>query len=123
MKTLAIALFALLTATAGCATDAPEPEMPRMPGDEKRDVIIDDRPEIEESFEIGTPDTNLPRVDDGRSMWVEVITIDDSPTTRLHLIDADTGIETIAVIDDDGTVQRVIETRYSPTTIAVDDVQ
>ena len=103
-STIAIALFTLLTATVGCATD-PEPDGPPTKIDRQSDIAVD-RPQIEESFELGSPSDEGPKVGDDRVVWAEVIEVNNSRVTRLHYLDVETRIETIEILDDDGVVQR-----------------
>jgi hypothetical protein len=136
MKTLAIVLFAALCVT-GCATDADpsdggrglrpgykpslDPSLPGEVGGSELRPASTDRPSIDESFEIGTPAERNPRVDDGRVMWADVIETENSRLVELHHFDSETGIDSIEVLDDNGFVQRVIETRVHPMAISVGD--
>ena len=79
----------------------------------------DDRPDIDESFEIGSPPSRDPLVDDGRVMWVEVIESDRYRITQLHHFDSETGADLIEILDEDGVVERTVETRFHATEISV----
>jgi hypothetical protein len=54
-------------------------------------------------------------------MWADEIETENSGVVELHHFDSETGIDTIEVLDDNGLVQRVIETRLHPTPISVGD--
>jgi hypothetical protein len=97
MKNAVIAIC-LAFSFAGCASDADTPE----------------------PAEIGT-DAPGSSIDDGRLMWVEVIESEGVRITQLHHFDSQTGIDSIDILDDDGVIQRSIETRYHATSIPVED--
>lgn len=135
MKTLATVLFAILCFT-GCATDTDyqdgspglrpgykpslDPSLPDEVGGSELRPGTNDRPDINESFEIGTPKQRGPRlVDDGRVVWAEVVESEGAQLVELHHFDSATGIDSIEVLDDNGLVLRIIETRLHPTEIPV----
>jgi len=136
MKTLATILFAALCFT-GCATDdddsaagpglrpgykpSLDSSLPEELGGSELRVPTNDRPGINESFDIGTPATRDPRLlDDGRVVWAEAMEGEVADLIALHHLDARTGIDVIEVLDESGLVLRVIETRVRPTEIPVD---
>jgi hypothetical protein len=123
MKTIALSLLAALS-LAACATDEDStPDNRGLRPGYKPPIEMradnDDRPDINESFEIGSPPSDGPLVDDGRVMWVEVIESDEYRITKLHHFDSETGIDLIEILDEDGLVQRVLETRFHATEIPV----
>jgi hypothetical protein len=127
MKTIAISLLAALLAAlslAACATDEDAtPDQRGLRPGYKPPIEMradnDDRPDIDESFEIGSPPSEGPLVDDGRVMWVEVIESEEQRITQLHHFDSETGIDLIEILDEDGVVQRTLETRFHATEISV----
>jgi hypothetical protein len=136
MKTLATVLFAVLCFT-GCATDTDyadggrglrpgykpslDSSLPEEVGGSELRTGTNNRPDINESFEIGTPAERDPRLlDDGRVVWAEVLQGEGAELVELHHFDAQTGIDSIEVLDDNGLVLRIIETRVHPTEIPVD---
>jgi hypothetical protein len=137
MKTLATVLFAVLCFT-GCATDTDDSNgsrglrpgykpsldssLPDEVGGSELRPGTNDRPDINESFEIGTPTQRDPRlVDDGRVVWAEVLENEGAQLVELHHFDSETGIDSIEVLDDNGLVLRIIETRVHATEIPVGD--
>ena len=135
MKTIATLLFAALCFT-GCATDGDyadggrglrpgykpslDSSLPEELGGSELRTPTNDRPGINESFEIGTPAERDPRLlDDGRVVWAETIEGESADLVALHHLDAKTGIDLIEVLDDDGLVLRIIETKVHPTELPV----
>lgn len=137
MKTLATVLFAVLC-FSGCATDTDypdgtgglrpgykpslDPSLPDELGGSELRPDTNDRPPINESFEIGTPDQRDPRLlDDGRVVWAEEVASVGAQLVELHHFDSETGIDTVVVLDENGLVLRIIETKVSPTEIPIGD--
>ncbi len=124
MTTIAVSLLAALS-LAACATDEDStPDQRGLRPGYKPQIEMradtDDRPDIDESFEIGSPAPDGPLVDDGRVMWVEVIDSEEQRITELHHFDSETGIDWIEILDEDGVVLRTLETRFRATEISVE---
>lgn len=124
MKTIAISLLAALSLTACATDDDSTPDNRGLRPGYKPPIEMrgdsDDRPDITESLEIGSPPSDAPLVDDGRVMWVEVIESDRYRITELHHFDSETGIDLIDILDEDGVVLRTVETRIHATEISVE---
>ena len=124
-KTILLSLLAALSLTACAVEDDATPDKRGLRPGYKPEIEMraddGDRPDINESFEIGAPPSNDPLVDDGRVMWVEVIESDGYRITQLHHFDSETGIDLVEILDEDGLVQRVLETRFHATEISVGD--
>jgi hypothetical protein len=161
VKTIAILALALVSSLAvGCVAEptptSAEPGLrpgykpsldPSLPeeqvGGNQQDGPASDRPDINESFEIGTSDTPIvrppgaliddggvasdglelegprprvqrdPLLDDGRVMWVEEVIYFNSRFDYVHHFDARTGIDSIDVLDGDGELRCQIIARQN----------
>lgn len=56
---------------------------------------------------------------DGRIQWAEEIDNNDRAWTYFHDVNADTGIDTVTVIDEFGATQRTFTTRYDAIPVSV----